>query len=120
MKSIRHTAPLAVLAATATLTCIDAGTVAHADPSSTPPSPDYVCDDLWTLRLPTMPYTEIHADRCEAQHGAAYGNFTDKIVAERHAPKAHIRCWSGLVMEGARHFVANDVNCHLVWYEKPS
>ncbi|SNR36811.1 hypothetical protein [Actinomadura mexicana] len=112
--------PAAAVVSTAPPAQAVTGTIAHADPSSIPPSPDYVCDDLMTLRLPTMPFTEVYADNCEAQHGTPYGQFTDKIIAERHAPQAHIRCQRGLVMEGAKHFVTNDIDCHLVWYQKPS
>jgi hypothetical protein len=113
---ISRTAMVTTLATAATLTGIGAGTAAYASP--TPPTPDYVCDDLIRLTLPQQPFT-VHADNCVAQHGAPYGNFTDKIIAERRAPQAHIRCWSGMVNENG-YFLAADVNCHLVWYKNPS
>jgi hypothetical protein len=116
MNPIRHTAVVIALATAATLTSFGADTIAHADPSPTPPSPDYVCDDLFTFALP-RPAT-VQAFNCEARHGAPYGNFTNKIIAERHDPQAHIFCWSGLVSERG-YFIASDANCHLVWYKKP-
>lgn len=79
---------------------------------------DYVCDDLITLRLPQIP-TAVMADNCVAPHGAPFGNFVYKIIAERNSPQAQICCWSGSVSNRG-HFVAADVNCHLVWYKKPS
>ncbi|MFG2000388.1 hypothetical protein ACGFNU_14665 [Spirillospora sp. NPDC048911] len=92
-------------------------TAAHADASS-PPSPDYVCDDLMTLRTPDMPFTQIHAANCDAQHGTPYGHFTNKIIAERHAPQAHIHCKTGLVEERARYFITDDIECYLVWPQR--
>lgn len=52
--------------------------------------------------------------------GAQYGYFTDKIIAERHAPQAHIHCKKGWARERDRHFWALDLDCHLVWPQRPS
>lgn len=70
------------------------------------------------IRPPHVLLDKVYADNCEAQTGAQYGYTTDKIITERRAPQAHIHRKKGWVRE--RHFWALDLDCDLVWPQKPS